>query len=233
MHDWRPSVDDGEIYEFKQRVPGASLEDFIIDYANGRIPTLKDWELFQIPLPIYRFRPDIVDAIAKYGLSGFLGQQLVMEDIVSKGAPTSFIEALMQKFVGSLGSPTELVVVDPYFFSTKASRDPAYPQLVESVLSPLLGTLSKLVIVTNPRDLNAGLQSTIQSRLTTANPRLAVTVNHSDDFHDRFYLDPNARRGFMTGTSLNGLGGRYALVDHLQANDAHQLVDELRTLGLI
>jgi hypothetical protein len=54
----------------------------------------------------------------------------------------------------------------------------------------------------------------------------------SEKFHDRFWLADGAR-GLVVGTSLNGLGKRYALVDFMQPSDVRDVVQALKTEGFL
>jgi hypothetical protein len=64
-------------------------------------------------------------------------------------------------------------------------------------------------------------------------PGLSVAHRTSNTFHDRFWIDPISTKGFLCGTSLNGLGKRYALVDHLEPTDAADVLTALRNESLL
>jgi hypothetical protein len=224
---------DSIFYEFAAKNTRASVESFIVDYASGRIPSLVDWHVSEVAAPLHRFRAEFVELVSKHGLSAFLRQELVVEDVVSKGASQNLILTLLHKFVGSLAGATELVIVDPYFYAKSISDHAAYATLVGDVLLPAMTSLQKLTIVAGSGKASATLEGAVTAHLQSLSGSLTVVNLRSDDFHDRVWIDPVKEEGFLTGTSLNGLGGKYALIDYLQKQDAIDLTRELRALGLI
>jgi hypothetical protein len=64
------------------------------------------------------------------------------------------------------------------------------------------------------------------------NPHISVEHSKSKYFHDRFWIADDLR-GIFVGTSLNGLGKKYALVDNIRDSDTNSIVEELRRLELI
>jgi len=153
-----------------------------------------------------------------------------MEALVAPGTNVDEVQMLLRAFLVGLSVTTDLVIVDPYFF---ANCEVAYPQLVEQVLQPVLGGLRNLTIVTLPSKVNAVTSSGITNLLNASAPHLSLVHKTSNAFHDRFWINPVSGRGFITGTSLNGLGRRYALVDHLQSSDAAEVLAVLRSEGLL
>ena len=95
--------------------------------------------------------------------------------------------------------------------------------------SPPVGCFAHLASVIRAWDAKHG----VMAELSAVAPSLSVKLKTSDAFHDRFWIDPLAAKGFITGTSLNGLGKRYALVDHLQQTDAADVIAALRNEGLL
>jgi len=50
-----------------------------------------------------------------------------------------------------------------------------------------------------------------------------ISTKYSDVFHDRFWIADEVR-GVFVGTSLNGIGRRYAIIDYLQQRDVVDIV---------
>ena len=77
------------------------------------------------------------------------------------------------------------------------------------------------------------MKAEVASRLGALTP--SITLQHSicNRYHDRFWITSTRSEGLVVGTSLNGLGKRYALVDKLAADDVHSIVSSLSQEGVI
>jgi hypothetical protein len=136
---------------------------------------------------------------------------------------------LLAKMLAKFSPIARLVIVDPYFFPK--TWDGAYVDRVEAALSQVLPTLTELVIITGTR-FEPAAKSSVEHRLRTASPALSVVHRTSDDFHDRFWI-ADEKAGIFVGTSLNGIGLRYAVTDFLASWDVPDIVDALRDRALI
>ena len=56
------------------------------------------------------------------------------------------------------------------------------------------------------------------SLIQKINTSIKVSQKYTDDFHDRFWIIDD-KKGLFIGTSLNGIGKRYSLIDYLQDSD--------------
>ena len=59
--------------------------------------------------------------------------------------------------------------------------------------------------------------------LTQLVPTIIIKTVETEEFHDRFWIDPDAHKGFVMGTSLNGVTKKIALIDHLGREDVMQI----------
>jgi hypothetical protein len=210
---------------------GFDITKVVEVYANGRPVDLSACELKQHLSIVDSFRPEFVDYIAKYGLSALFRREPLTEVLVAPGTSSSAVQSLLQAFLGALSVTTDLVVVDPYFFAP--TTDTSYPALIEQVLHPVLATLRTLTVITLPNKVDAKLVTDVTAALVVGAPGLSVAHRTSNTFHDRFWIDPISTKGFLCGTSLNGLGKRYALVDHLEPTDAADVLTALRNESLL
>lgn len=224
----------GVVLELIAKREGADFSQVVDDAANGRRVDLSDWKLVQHISLIDDFRPEFIDYVSRHGMSSLLSREPLFEALVQRGgAVTPAIAVLLNGFLTALRSPTELVIVDGYFLQVGAAERAAYPAFVVQVLQPVLATLTTLTLVTKSSTFDPRLLAAITAALAVAAPSLTVRHKTSDAFHDRFWVDPVASEGFITGTSLNGLGKRYALVDRLQPVDAADVVAALRAEQLL
>ena len=53
-----------------------------------------------------------------------------------------------------------------------------------------------------------------------------IKIIWNDDFHDRFWI-ADRKKGFYTGTSINGLGKRITLINLLSKDEVKIIIDEL------
>ena len=201
------------------------------DHANGRRVDLSTCEVKLHTSVVDGFHSEFVDYITKHGLTTLLSREPLMEALVAPGTTNTAIQSLLHGFLGSLTITTDFVIVDPYFFAQ--TKDPSYPALIEQVLLPVLPRLRTLIVITRPDRVDATLVTNIKSALVANAPSLNVVHKTTGRFHDRFWIDPVSNEGFICGSSLNGLGKRYALVDHLQPSDAIDIITVLKKDGLL
>jgi hypothetical protein len=210
---------------------GFDIAKVVENYANGRPVELSACDLKLHPSIVDSFRPEFVDYIAKYGLSALLRREPLTEALVAPGTSSAAVQSLLKGFLSALSVTTDLIVIDPYFFAP--TTDKSYPALIGQILYPVLATLQTLTVVTLPNKVDAKLAADVTAALMVNAPRLIVAHKTSNAFHDRFWIDPISTKGFLCGTSLNGLGKRYAMVDHLEPTDAADVLSALRSESLL
>ena len=210
---------------------GFDYTKVVEDYANGQRVDLSACELKQHDSVVDSFQAEFVDYISKHGLSALLRREPLMEALVAPGTTSSAIQSLLQAFLSALRVTTDLVIVDPYFFAS--TTDAGYPALIEQVLHQILPTLHTLTVITLPNKVNVALVTNVTSALAAQAPNLSVVHKTTQTFHDRFWIDPVSAKGFICGSSLNGLGKRYALVDNLQPSDVADVIAALKRESLL
>lgn len=210
---------------------GFDFTKVVENHANGQPVELSACELKQHLSIVDSFRPEFVDYIVKYGLSALLTREPLTEALVAPGTSSAAVQSLLQAFLSVLTVTTDLVVIDPYFFAHTA--DKSYPVLIEQVFRPVLANLKTLTVVTCPNRVDAKLVAAVTAALMVNAPSLSVVHKTSTAFHDRFWIDPISTKGFLCGSSLNGLGKKYAMVDHLEPTDAADVLSALRRENLM
>jgi hypothetical protein len=206
------------------------FSEVMVDYANGRRVDLSCYELKLHSSPIDSFRREFLDYVREFGFSAYMRRGALLEEVVPPTHPMNQIEELLRDFLRKIGVDNRLVIVDPYFLAP--AKDMSYTQVVENVLSEAANTLKELHLVTNKK-VDANVYSDIQSRLLGLNSNLHIINKTSDSFHDRFWINPDSGKGFLTGTSLNGLGKRYAVIDHLADADVQSILSALVAEALL
>lgn len=146
--------------------------------------------------------------------------------------PTPDVPALVAVLKGMLHKPAperDFVIVDRYLFPKQRPDD--YLDTLFETIEPVVRRTRQLLVVTSPRydDL---LLHELRQQLHALYPDCRFAHRSSESFHDRFWI-ADKERGLFLGTSLNGLGRRYALVDYMASSDVQEIIAALRAEGLM
>lgn len=152
-------------------------------------------------------------------------------DTGDKKAFDLLVETLRRK-VMDLAPSQSLTLVDNYVFAPNIPDKQAYLEMFEDIFGPVVGSIKQVRFVTSPGHYSRLLYQDVTQLLTRLNPQLLVECSTTGDFHDRVWI-ADETKGLFVGTSLNGIGKRYALVDNLRDEDTKGIVSALRSLGLI
>jgi len=202
------------------------------DVANNRPIDPSPFEWLVVQSPIFHFRNEIIEHVRVHGLSSFFFAQRLTEALVAKGSSIGDIVSMFHVFLSALPVDDELIIVDPYFLPTGVGDENAYADLFAKVLGPYIAGLQIIRIITNTK-YSSSLLKIIEAKVAALNPPCKIIHTTSNDYHDRFWLSAKRKQGILTGTSLNGLGNKYALIDRLQADDVEELVKALVTGHLL
>lgn len=220
------------IWRLKPKRDDVDYLQLTIDYANNRPVNLNDFKIEEIHSVVFSFRNEIEKYILDHGLSSLIGIQPLNEQLIVKGESENKIVVFFQKYLDKVGIDNELIIVDPYFYSPNSNS--SYHLMIHSVLAPYLPNISTLRIVTLPGGkISPTIKQNVESTLTGANPHLVIEHKTSSDYHDRFWISNNREKGIIVGTSFNGLGNKYSLIDRLNTSDVREIVSSLISNGLL
>jgi D-ribose pyranose/furanose isomerase RbsD len=206
-----------------------------IEVPDGVILTAVQEAVTPLGVSLYLVQErDLVDAaiqreIPKVGVSWFWRRSLLLEAVLPKTHAPEPLVHLIANMLATFGSVRRLIIVDPYFFPSGSGA--TYPDRVELALSTVLPSLTELIVITNNR-FNAAVKAAVETRIASLNAKLAIRHRQSEDFHDRFWI-ADETKGIFVGTSLNGIGTRYALTDYLATWDVPDIVTALKARQLI
>lgn len=116
----------------------------------------------------------------------------------------------------------ELIIVDPYLFS---SDDMEYCNLLANIIKK--SKAKSVIVITDERHYKDSSLDAVKNEIS-----IPIEVKFSADFHDRFWIS-NRKKGFCTGTSLNGVGKRISLINVIENDDVTDIVEELTVQSLI
>ncbi|HRE73642.1 MAG TPA: hypothetical protein PK637_00935 [Flavobacteriales bacterium] len=220
------------IWRLKPKREDADYLQLTIDYANNRPVNLNDFKVEQIGSIIFSFRNEIEKHILDHGLSSLIGIQPLNEQLIAKGESENKIVTFFQKYLDKVGIDNELIIVDPYFYAPTSNAN--YHLMINSLLAPYIANITTLKIITFPGGkISPPVKVSVESTLIGANPHLAIEHKTSNDYHDRFLISNNREKGIIVGTSFNGLGNKYALIDRLNTSDVREIVSSLISNGLL
>lgn len=213
-------------------IPGDLLEKIMLNQDLH----LRDYDVsfaHSFTQLIYNYREEIIKEIVDDGFTSFIEAGFVNEDVVGAGTPQNKIIPILQKFLNKIDVDNELIILDPYFFAP--TRIPNYADLIENILLPYLTTVTTLRIITtdNAGKIDLALKGSIETKLKAHNAGLQIIHTRSANYHDRFWISGGREKGLVSGTSLNGLGNRLALIDRLNTTDVREIVTALAADGLI
>ncbi|OUD14322.1 hypothetical protein [Thioflexithrix psekupsensis] len=206
--------------------PKSGEVDFINDFVEkmSKMGIREKFDICPILSPVHEFRHEFLDYIAEHGLSRLFKFDIVMEDITSRSMPIDEIEEVVTKFVKKLQGAKKLIIIDPYFFAKSTRIDVG--QLFSRLLSQVSSDLEEICFITNGRKNEAKTDI-----LAVIDRRVEVHYVTTDEFHDRYWIDPITNKGIIMGTSLNGLGNKICLIDCLREEDVAKIAELAKELG--
>ncbi|EHO07927.1 hypothetical protein VSP10_16655 [Myroides odoratimimus] len=219
------------IWNLTPKKENIDYTDIVVKLSNKQDINLRDYEVRQVTSVVFSFREEIIDYVLEHGLSSLITSEPVLEHLVVKGATQNHIIDVMHKYLDKVGVDNELIIIDPYFYAP--TTDTTYPTTIDLILDKYLSKVDTLHIITYPNKVDATLKTTIETNLKTKKASLNILHKTSNDYHDRFWISNNRKKGILTGTSLNGYGKRYSLLDRLNTSDVREIVCSLQTYGLL
>jgi hypothetical protein len=173
-------------------------------------------------------RAEVERLVIEHGISHVLRLARLQEAVMPPTADVPAVVRVLGGMLDRLAPTTNFVVVDRYLLPCNAIGD--YGQMLGDLLLPLARRVTELTIVTGTK-YDAALLQQLVLRLGSVRS-CAVRHQMSDCFHDRFWIADRSR-GIFVGTSLNGLGRKYALADVMDSTDVIEIVRALKAEGLL
>ena len=219
------------IWKLTPKKENLDYTEIVVKLSKEQDINLRDYEVGEVDSVVFSFRDEIVDYILEHGLSSLINSVPLFEHLVVQGATQNHIVDTMHKYLDKIGVDNELIIIDPYFYAP--TTDTTYPTTIDLILSKYLPQVDTLHIITFPNKVDVTLRTAIETNLKTKNTSLNILHKTSNNYHDRFWISNNREKGILTGTSLNGYGKRYSLLDRLNTSDVREIVGSLQTHGLL
>ena len=246
---WGPGMSDS-ILDGSDGTRSTSANEPVSFEDDGEFRHLDAWNSFQFDPPLthtdtlklasqanelgYRMlfrRADysveqIQEQLVDRGPGSFLNMVWLQEDISVKEPPKT-AEQRMAGRVQGLAPTRELIITDPYLYTSSRRRDSQdYAASVARMISPALTEGLRITTVVSPSQNDETVRTAVLEHLHAHGRNLEVNVVESNDFHDRFWI-ADRERGLILGTSLNKIGSRIFFVDELRQSDVAAVLAEL------
>ena len=154
------------------------------------------------------------------GATAILSQELLTEEVLPDNTPRNAVFDTL-KYLLNRCSPTQsLHIIDPYLYPSNQDSD--YITDFIDIFEATLKLCSRVSIATLP-NRNTSLEQQIENKIKRVNSQISIQTKYTNVFHDRFWIADDVR-GVFVGTSLNGIGKRYAVIDYLHEDDAKNIV---------
>ena len=172
--------------------------------------------------------------IMEKGLRYILSLERLQEAVLPKIGSIEERDLLIKvlsNYLQALSPSKDLTIVDRYFFPANLSDRAGYLGTFREIFGLVIPKVAMVRFITKP-DHDRALYKDIKSVLIDLNPEINVVHKMTNDFHDRYWIADEVK-GLFIGTSLNGIGRKYALVDFMEDEDTATIVKELRRASLI
>jgi len=172
--------------------------------------------------------------IMEKGPRYILSLERFQEAVLPKTGSIDLLIKVLSNYLQALSPSKDLTIADRYFFPVQLSDRAEYLEYLDTVreiFSLVIPKVAMVRFITQPKH-NRALYEDIKSVLIDLNPEIKVVYKMTEDFHDRFWIADEVK-GLFIGTSFNGIGKKYALVDFMKDEDTATIVKELRRASLI
>ena len=108
------------------------------------------------------------------------------------------------------------MIIDPYLFRPDPA-DADYIAFLRQVFGSTIPKVNRVNIVAKSSN-NPAVETDFRAMLQAVKPGVTCSVKNSNVFHDRFWIG-DGTKGIVVGTSLTGVGKRFALIDYIGDED--------------
>ncbi|EGS6501235.1 hypothetical protein P3589_23185 [Vibrio parahaemolyticus] len=163
------------------------------------------------------------DIILEEGVSSITSYSTMYAEVLPPTKPLSGLIDILKAMLDKLDVQSSLTIIDRYLFPEKHDKD-----YVDNLLFVISGSIPENVVVrvVIGERSNKKLLKEFKFKLNKMKPNSEVQVVYTDEYHDRFWIS-DEDKGLFVGTSLNGIGKKYSMVDYLSKKDAQEIYDSL------
>lgn len=173
---------------------------------------------------------DIEDELLEHGMTCILTPEIKHEATGTPYDRPKDIVIVLKKFLDRVILSDHLILVDYYMFSDKNEKS-HYSNFITQIFSDHLKKLQKITFITSKDKYKRDTEKAIFENFLNVKRHLKLETKFSDLFHDRFWLC--GKKGLFVGTSMNGLGKKYCLIDYINNDDILDINKYLTDEGLV
>lgn len=130
---------------------------------------------------------------------------------------------IIKKYIDNcIALNSTLYITDPYLFPNNYDCD--YPNLLIDLLSYTKSNVIKIITHSN---YNKDLFDATKIKINKCGKEIQLFT--SKQFHDRFWITDKTR-GFVMGTSLNGIGKKISCINELNSVDVMEIYREIQSI---
>jgi len=163
--------------------------------------------------------------IKEYGLTKIFSINTLCEEVLPHNISVPLLIQLIKDRIDNLSPSNELLIIDNYIFPKK--HTPNYTNDLLTILKNIAVTIKKLTFITLPNYDLPTFQD-VQNKIKAINSHLCIEIKSTSIFHDRFWI-ADQERGIFIGTSINGLGNKYAIFDYISPEDILNIIKILKS----
>lgn len=194
--------------EFKQDFSkiGDIMDDFLVELYN------------KTKLKLGLISDEILKEIYNNSNNETSNLQIIHEEFLHRNLTNEEIsEKILTKVKESNGINSNVVIIDPFLLHDNSTD---YIMLLRNILKNI--DPISLTIITNPNYCE-------EAKEMVENEFFARIINNNE-FHDRFWIFNN-NKGFLLGTSLNGIGKKYTTIQTLENSDIKDICDIIEEIN--
>ena len=202
------------------KIPDKLLQFVLLEYSKHSIEKIHNKSLQDLgmSIEIYLKKEEKIKQVLKNieNNNSILQEEVLLKNITNEEKLNCF-----SSFFSKIeAEEKELIITDPYLF--KESKNKKEDDEYCNILAKIMKAKAKSIrVITNYRNYNNDIHKKIENKLTQD-----IKIIWNDDFHDRFWI-ADRKKGFYTGTSINGLGKRITLINLLSKDEVKIIIDEL------
>lgn len=203
------------------KIPDKLLQFVLLEYSKHSIEKIHNKSLQDLgmSIEIYSKKEEKIKQVLKNieNNNSILQEEVLLKNITNEEKLNCF-----SSFFSKIeAEEKELIITDPYLFkeSKNKKEDDEYCNILAKII--MKAKAKSIRVITNYRNYNNDIHKKIENKLTQD-----IKIIWNDDFHDRFWI-ADRKKGFYTGTSINGLGKRITLINLLSKDEVKIIIDEL------
>lgn len=203
------------------KIPDKLLQFVLLEYSKHSIEKIHNKSLQDLgmSIEIYLKKEEKIKQVLKNieNNNSILQEEVLLKNITNEEKLNCF-----SSFFSKIeAEEKELIITDPYLFKESKNKK-EYDEYCNILAKIIIKAKAKSIrVITNYRNYNNDIHKKIENKLTQD-----IKIIWNDDFHDRFWI-ADRKKGFYTGTSINGLGKRITLINLLSKDEVKIIIDEL------